>query len=174
MTNGDGWFSAAWSHPTARLFQFRYRSSADVRWNWDAPSENTARVIDGLSNGVAYDIEVRAYVDGDWRAWSTVTAAPLSTTPASVGFAEGSDMTPNVFAEIDAGVMWVEWSHPSARLFQFRYRSSADGRWNWDEPTESTSRVVEGLGGTSLYDVDVRLYRDGDWREWNTVSLGFD
>ena len=76
VTPGDRSLATTWSHPSAKLFQFRYKAANTSQWNWDKPTNDRSRTVSGLANGTRYDVEVRLYLNGAWRAWNSVRAAP--------------------------------------------------------------------------------------------------
>ncbi len=72
VTAAPSALAAVWSNSSANLFQLRYKTASLTSWTWFAPASTTSRTIVGLSSGTAYDVEVRAYIGGKWRPWSSV------------------------------------------------------------------------------------------------------
>ena len=75
------------------------------------------------------------------------------------------------------GTLSTTWSHGTFVLFQFRYRNFTDNLgYQWDSPTNNTSRVLAGLNNVKLYEVQVRLYNNvvKVWQDWQTVVIAPD
>jgi hypothetical protein len=77
VTPGDRTLTATWFNPNAVKYQFRYKlASSSSGWKWDTATTATTRVVTGLVNGTAYDIEVRVLFGGTWKPWNRATATP--------------------------------------------------------------------------------------------------
>ena len=90
ITQGDGWLAAAWTASTSTTvtaYDLRYIETSadetiDANWTleedvWTTGSGNLEHAVIGLTNGVQYDVQVRAVdaqSDGEWSA--TVTGTP--------------------------------------------------------------------------------------------------
>jgi hypothetical protein len=192
ITPGDRSLAVAWSDPVAKRFQVRYRQAGTSGYEW-FPSETTnGRTITGLVNGRAYEVEVRKYVHPNWQPWSTFSGTPNGTggsattappaptptpapTPAPGGgtgtvSVPATNTTPALSVAPSSGQLAATWSHPSAKLFQFRYSTAGSTQWNWDQPAQTTSRTVTGLTNGQAVTVEVRAYVNGNWRAWASVQ----
>ncbi len=79
VTPGNGSLAIGWDHPDAVKYQLRYKLASSTRgWSWDPPTTATTRTIPGLSNGTAYDVQVRVLFGGSWKPWNTATATPTN------------------------------------------------------------------------------------------------
>ncbi len=188
VTAGNGSFAVAWDHPQADLFQFRYKATNTQKWEWDRPAKTNARTVTGLVNGQRYDVQVRAYFDGKWNPWgSTVaspngsgstptTTTPTTTTPGGSGgggatVIEATTTTPKVTVTPGARSLTTTWSHPVAKLFQFRYQAEGTNGWDWIAPTRTSSKTVTGLSSGQDYTVQVRAYVNGSWKGWASATV---
>jgi hypothetical protein len=73
VTPGVRSLATTWSHPVAKLFQFRYKADGTSQWNWIAPTRSLSETVSGLASGQRYRVEVRAYVNGSWKGWASVS-----------------------------------------------------------------------------------------------------
>ncbi len=96
VTPSDRTLAVTWNHPTATKFQLRYKTASSASgWKWDAATTAKARTLTALTNGIAYDVQVRILIGGTWQAWNTATATPGGggpgvTAPPSVNPASGN------------------------------------------------------------------------------------
>jgi hypothetical protein len=74
VTPGPSSLAVTWSHPNARQFQLRYKATNVSSWIWDQPAQTTSRTITGLTSGRRYDVQVRAYIGGQWQGWTSAVA----------------------------------------------------------------------------------------------------
>ncbi len=82
VTPADQRLTAIWDHPTATKFQFRYKTASSASgWKWDTATTQKTRTVTGLTNGTAYDIQVRILIGGIWQDWNTATATPGTSGP---------------------------------------------------------------------------------------------
>jgi hypothetical protein len=61
-------------HPEAELYQVRHRPVGSVFWKWEKQTTATATSLTGLDASTSHVAEVRAYADGRWRGWNSITA----------------------------------------------------------------------------------------------------
>lgn len=91
----DSAFTVAWEPlPKAPLYQFKYREPGH-KPNWSRPSSELSKTVTGLKNGTEYTISVRAYVRGEWRSWTKLTASPGVGPAAGEPADEPAPVDPN-------------------------------------------------------------------------------
>ena len=186
VTPGNGSLAVRWDHPQADLFQFRYKATNTEKWEWDKAAKTNARTVSGLVNGKQYDVEVRAYFNGKWNPWGSTVASPngsgstatTTTTTTAPGGSGGGAVTvaatattPKVTVTPGDRSLTTMWSHPNARLFQFRYQAENTSSWDWIPPTRTSSKTVSGLTSGQDYTVQVRAYVNGSWKGWASATV---
>ena len=150
---------------------------ADANWTVISPAgslTNREYTITGLSNGVLYDVQLRAVTDVDPGPWSSTSSGTPRTTPGPV-----------VIDLLNPGneALTVSWSAPAnsggaaPTSYDLRYILSiasttdkADAT-KWTEETEvgtsnSLQETINGLDNGTGYDVQVRAVNpagDGTW-----------
>ncbi len=140
---------------------------------WGDPVTTTATsvVVDGLTNGVAYEFRVRAENAAGPGPWSAVaTATPIPTAPLAVGPLEG------VSGHQAALVRWPEPLDTGSPITGFRIeRRVGGGDWGdgIDLAATSTRYVARGLTNGTTYDFRVRASNalgDGPWSDPASVT----
>jgi len=155
LSSADAQLMLEWSAPAsnggADITQYRVRwapagSGAPV---WANPSGANGHVIpggatlaytlSGLSNGMAYRVEVSAENRigiGDWSAAQIATPDTLPSVPVDFRVQE------------EDGQLLLAWTPPdagSATLTGYRYRWSNDGDdANWENPVGEAGDIIEG------------------------------
>ena len=77
ITSGDALLDVAWATSvSSSQHQIRWRPAGVQLWTWADASVSTSRSLVGLSNGTAYEIEVRSYNGGIWQGWTRGVATP--------------------------------------------------------------------------------------------------
>ena len=172
--------AAVWSfdHITSRLTSgsyFWFVSSGQMHHAWrelelsniDPASTSTTKVITGLTDATAYEVQVRAgNADGE-SAWS-----PSAT--ATVGSAPDTPAAPTVDSLNTS--LDVSWTAPTANDpggitdYDVRYSTSGSSTWTeWNANTTSTtlSATITGLTNGTTYDVQVRAANAIGESEWS-------
>ena len=183
LTPGDGQLSVRWTAPAnngAAIddYDVRYRPSGGV---WvDLPdavkSTATMATITGLTNGTAYEVQVRAgnsAGDGPWSAGATGTPA-AAVTPASPPSAPSA---PTLRA--GDGRLTASWTPPAdngAAIddYDLRYRPSGGV---WTELADavkstSTTATITGLTNGTAYEVQVRAGNSAGDGPWSAGATG--
>lgn len=80
----DGGIFAAWSPLRDTDYTVRWKASGDPAWQSVAVGPATSRFIGGLSNGVAYQVQVEARINGAITAISSVISATPRPRPDCV------------------------------------------------------------------------------------------
>ena len=189
---GDGALAIAWTAPadTGGLniqgYDVRYipaeENSPGATWTeeqdvWTLGSlEHT---ITGLTNGVRYDLELRAVTsagDGPWS--STFSGTPRTTPDVPIV----SLITP------DGSTLTVAWDAPAntggsaITSYDLRYIESsavdkADANWTvvddaWATGSGALSYQISGLTGGTQYDVQVRAVTAAGDGPWSAAATG--
>ena len=193
ITPGNGTLTVIWAAPTnAGLgtidsYDLRYtRSSSPTSWTvvdsaWTSGNlEYTISQDPPLSNGVSYDVQVRAVVGTTEHPWSETRVGTPRTVPGAptVDSVDGDD-----------GKLFVEWTAPSdnggagVTSYDVRYiRSDAADKtnpMNWMEETGvwggmagNLKYVASGLVNWVKYDVQVRAENPAGAGAWSATETG--
>ena len=188
VTPADGSLIVAWTAPSGvtgiTAYDLRYIRSdaadkADTNWTtrddvWTTGSGDLTYTLEGLDNGVGYDVQMRTVTttDGAWSAASTGT--PQIPGPTITSVVAG------------AGALTAAWTAPTVATgttissYDARYIESAatdksDGKWTvvtgvWT--SGSLSYVLTGLRDSTGYDVQVRATTSSDAGLWSATSTG--
>ena len=174
LTAGDGQLGVSWTAPSdngAAIddYDARYRTGGG---NWTelpdtVQSTATSATITGLTNGTAYEVQVRAgnsVGDGAWSASATATPVASASAPSAPS-------APTLMAgDGQLGVSWAAPSDNGAAIddYDVRYRP-AGGSWT-ELPdavqSTATSVTITGLTNGTAHEVQVRAGNsvgDGPW-----------
>ncbi|MEX1169583.1 MAG: fibronectin type III domain-containing protein [Chloroflexota bacterium] len=141
LTPGDGRIEVAWSaplEPTAPIVDYRVRCrSGDGEWieSGEGTSLETSTVVEGLTNGSAYECEVAvvdAISDGPFKA------APSTATPIGRPAAPAK---PSVSA-LDRAVRIEVPEVEPALVSEYRFECSADQGTTWPAQVQVASSGV--------------------------------
>ena len=189
ITVGDGALAVSWSAPDedggsavtsydARYIRSDAADKSDASWTerdgiWT--SGVLRYTVDSLTNGVGYDVQVRAVNragDGSWSATATATPQTVTDAPAV-----------NLITPGD-GALAVSWSAPSEdggsaiTSYDVRHiRSDAldkaddswtvrDGIWTSGALQYTLSGLTNGVG----YDVQLRAVNDAGDGPWSAIA----
>ena len=187
VSPGDGRLTIAWTAPTGvtgiTAYDLRHIRSdaadeADANWTevediWMTGSGDLTYTLDGLDNGVGYDVQLRTVTTTD-GAWSgTSTGTPQIPGPVITSVVAGD------------GALTVVWGAPSIAAtttigaYDVRYITNtapdkADGNWAVVEgfwTSGSLDGVLAGLTNGTGYDVQVRAVAATDGA-WSATAVG--
>ncbi len=177
ISPGDSKLIVSWNHCAGTRSHIRWRSmddrgSDDWRRPVDVGSDETF-VIEDLTNGSEYDVQLRSVLPGGSRIrtadgdpyrtdWSqSVTAAPTSTCP------EGDPVVPDDFVVVSGDKkLFASWRPCPDHVYEIAYRprSSVDPNWpsasDW-RPADIDGYTIRNLDNGSRYEVQVRSILDG-------------
>ena len=195
LTPGNGSLSFSWSAPTSSelgtvtSYDLRYIRSdvlnkLDASWS-ELTSIWTAGTLEyslgSLSNGVSYDLQIRAVTGSDQRPWSSAYSEKPRTTPSApnaVNFVDSYSSAPG------GHTLHVRWARPSnggapITGYGIRYiRSDATDKAddNWKAEQVDVCPVLEvfitELENGESYDVQVRAVNDADGGSWSGTIVG--
>ena len=167
-SNQDRQISLTWDSTgddSVTVFRYRHRNTSDTGWNpdWtDIPGSGpntTSHTLTGLTNYLAYTIEVRAMrgsIEGPVARDSATPRGPLVAPP---GFAAASGQDERVT------LTWESTGDDSITSYQYRHRVTSAGSWDPDWTAiprsrwNTTSYVVTGLLNRATYTFEVRPMR---------------
>ncbi len=82
VTPSNNALAVTWDHPSAAKFELRHKTASSASaWKWKPATTNKSQTLTGLTNGTAYDVQVRILIGGTWQAWNTATATPGTSGP---------------------------------------------------------------------------------------------
>jgi hypothetical protein len=186
LTWVDSGLRVAWGHPSAKLYNVRYRQAGSTGWTWlgTVGSSKTSTTF-ALNPSRAYTVEVIAYVSPAWRTWNSATinaaqttavprpaAPPAGTDSARSTFSPGSDTEASLrLTWVDSGLR-VAWEHPSAKLYIVRHQKTGSPWWTWlgTVGSSKTSTTLD-LDPSGDYTVEVIAYVSPAWRTWNSATI---
>lgn len=147
LTPGDGRIEVAWSaplEPSAPIVDYRVRCrSGGGEWieSTEGTSLESSAVVEGLTNGSAYECEV-AVVDAAADGNPPWKAAPSTATPF------GRPATPGkpAVAPLDHGVRIQVPEVDASVVSEFRFECSGDGGGTWPAQVQ----VAPGVAATEI------------------------
>ena len=188
ITPGNGTLTIIWAAPTnAGLgtidsYDLRYtRSSSPTSWTvvdsaWTSGNlEYTISPDPPMSNGVSYDVQVRAVVGTTEHPWSETRVGTPRTVPGAptVDSVDGDD-----------GKLFVEWTAPSdnggadvtsydLRYIKTREDETDDDNWTVETGTSDPAKhSVSNLDNWVQYDVQVRAVNPSGPGAWSATVTG--
>ena len=183
----DGSLTLTWTAPVGvtgitaydlRHIETSADETVDANWTvvqdvWTAGADDLTDTIDGLDNGVVYDIQMRTVTtqDGAWSA--TTTATPLIPGPAIDAVLAGER------------ALTVTWSAPAVATttaitaYDLRYiatsaNENVEANWTVEEDVgtrASLRHVLAGLRNGRSYDVQVRAVASTTGA-WSATTAG--
>ena len=188
ITPGDGALAVSWSAPSdiggsaITSYDVRYIRSdaldrADDNWIVEFNAWTSGPLsydLAGLTNGVGYDVQVRAVNDAGDGPWSATSTDTPRTTPGAPTI---DVITPGSYA------LLVTWSAPAedggsaVTSYDLRYIRSdatdrADGNWTVREDIWNSGRLRYGLNEATGFDLSSGVQYDVQVRAVNTVAAG--
>ncbi len=181
VTPGNATLTVTWTAPgnnggsvvTGYDVRHKLTSAQDIAANWTEASntgDDLSHTIGSLTNGMRYDVQVRAVnIAGD-GAWSDTTDGAPRTTPAAPAIAS---VTPG------NTMLTVIWTAPASNGgsaitgYDVRHKltSAPDIDANWTvvaNTGDDLSHTIGSLANGTLYDVQVRAVNvagDGAWSD---------
>ncbi len=177
LTVGNGQISATWTAPSNNGgsaitgYELQYRTGS-ASWTQIASTDitGTSHIIMNLTNGSAYEVQVRAKNTVGNSDWSDTTSATLLDTPAK-------PVPPTLTA--GNGQIIAEWTAPAdggsaINGYELQYRTGG-GAWTQIASTDitGTSHTITGLTNGSAYDVQVRAKNtvgNSDWSDTTSAT----
>ena len=177
---GDGELTVRWTAPADNGgaiddYDVRYRP-AGAAWRSlpdGVKSTTTTAAITGLTNGTAYEVQVRAgnsAGDGPWSA--SATGTPVSTVSAP-----SAPSTPRL--EAGDGELTVRWTAPADNGgaiddYDVRYRTGGAAWRSLPDGVKSTATTaaVTGLTNGTAYEVQVRAGNSAGDGPWSASATG--
>ncbi len=186
LTSGDRKIDLSWSPPNNNNgsavtdYDVRYRKqNSNSTWpsSWTTLSHTgtaTTASMTGLTNGSAYQVQVRAQNANGESPWSTAATETPAGKPAKPA-------TPTVAAGDQQ--LTVTWTAPSSNgsaitSYSVQYCDSSndctdDTNWTDDSPFDtSTSHTISGLTNGTAYKVRVRATNNVGDSAWSTEATG--
>ncbi len=172
ISPGDGRLIVSWDHCSGSRSHIRWQSEVDRgtdHWSRavDVGTEESY-VIEGLANGVEFDVQLRSLPAGGSRvrtahggtyatAWSeSVVAAPTSTCP------EGGPVAPDEFVVVPGDEkLFASWRPCPDHEYQVRYRQRASNTWSAWNDAAIDGYTVRNLNNGIVYEVEVQSLRVG-------------
>ena len=203
LAPGNGSLSFSWSAPTnselgtVTSYDLRYiRSSVsnrlDTSWSeltsiWTAGTLEYSLV--SLSNGVSYDLQIRAVTGSDQQPWSSAYPETPRTTPSAPS---GVSIVDSYTSAPGGGTLHVRWNRhitwdPSSTGgapltgYEIRYIGSdatdkADDNWTVKQinvyPVPEQEHFLTELENGEGYDVQVRGVNDAGAGSWSITIVG--
>ena len=195
LAPGNGSLSFSWSAPTSSelgtvtSYDLRYIRSdvpnrLDANWS-ELTSIWTAGTLEyslgSLSNGVSYDLQIRAVTGSDQQPWSSAYPEIPRTTPSAPS---GVNIVDSYVSAPGGRTLHVRWDRPSnggapITGYESRHiRSAATDKTddNWAVEQVDVYSVLEvfltKLENGVSYDVQVRAVNDADGGSWSGTIVG--
>ena len=185
LTLGDAQLEVSWDAPDANGAQItdydvQYKLSSAgpnswTEWNDSDTSTIIGATITGLSNGLSYDVQVRATNSAGNSLWSD-SASAMPTAPA----AQAPDAPQAPTLTPGDGKIEVTWDAPAdngAEItdYDVQYKQSRATTWEmeWDagpSTTTTISVIITGLTNGSTYQVRVRAANSAGEGLWSDLA----
>ena len=172
LTPGSAQLTATWVAPSANGgtlsgFKVQYKRSSDATWTahtFSSTGSTTNTVIGSLTNGTAYDVQVRAtneHGDGPW--------SPSATLKAGVPVAPAAPTL--TVRHQSLAVSWTAPANNGSAITDYDVLYSSDSgttwtEWNAGNTSTDTNTTITGLTNATSYQVQVRAantHGEGPW-----------
>ena len=181
LTPGNGQIKAEWTTPAnngSAILRYQYfvQNSADLSFvvanNTTIPNsdaDTTSFTITGLTNGVSYDVGIRAVNTVGGPAYDAGTVTPMAGPPGK----------PSVTVQSRVAALYVSWTldddgGSNITEYQVQWKSGAqsfDSSRQMAGLTGTNTRIETLINGTE-YDVRVRAMNSAGWGEWSDIDSG--
>ena len=173
ITRGNGQLALSWTAPAAQGsaitdYDVQYKlSTASVWTNHAFTGTDTSTTITGLTNGSAYDVQVRATNangSGSWSASGVGTPATIPTAPGAPTLTAGN-------AQLE--VSWTAPATGGTAITDYDVQYALAGTASWTELNlvgASTSTTITGLINGTAYDVRIRARNAVGVSPWGTSA----
>ncbi len=186
ISAGDGQLGASWSAPSdnggAAISRYNVQHKpGTASWPSGVGANNgtsLARTIAGLTNGISYDVRVRACNSAGCGNWSSKSGTPQGSAPVIT--APGKMSAPTITS--GDGSLAVSWAAPSTgsspiARYKVRYKLTAASSWTNTNPVSSgTKATIGSLTNGSEYEVQVRACSGPSGNErcgnWSNSATG--
>ena len=153
-------------------YDVEYRRTGATVWSsWSHTGTTTATTITGLTNGLEYEVRVRAENAVGDSSWSSVsTGTPLIPTTPSAPAAP--------YVIIGDRQLWVSWNAPAdggspIAGYEVEYRPVGGAGWStWAHTGTTTATTITGLTNGLEYEVRVLARNDIGDSPWSVSSRG--
>ena len=172
LTPGSATLTATWVAPSANGgtlsgFKVQYKRSSDTAWTthtFSSTGSTTSTSIGSLTNGTAYDVQVRAtneHGDGPWSPSATLKAGvPVASAAPTLTVRHQS-----------LAVSWTAPANNGSAITDYDVQYSSDSgstwtEWNAGNTSTDTNTTITGLTNATTYQVQVRAantHGDGPW-----------
>ena len=179
LTPGNGQIKAEWTTPAnngSAILRYQYfvQNSADLSFvvanNTTIPNsdaDTTSFTITGLTNGVSYDVGIRAVNTVGGPAYGAGTVTPMAGPPGK----------PSVTVQSRVAALYVSWTleddgGSNITEYQVQWKSGAqsfDSSRQQAGLTATNTRIENLINGTE-YDVRVRARNSAGWGEWSDID----
>ncbi len=190
LTPGDQSLTVAWSTPASNggavitAYDVRHILTSEdetVEANWTLEEDAwTAGAltyeISGLTNGMSYDVQVRAVNDAGDGAWSATAMGTPRTTPDQTA---APTLTPG---DQSLTVTWAATGNGGSVITVYDVRhiltsgdETVDGNWTLEEDAWTAGALtyeISGLTNGEGYDVQVRAVNDAGDGAWSATATG--
>jgi titin len=162
VTPSDGLLSVAFTPASSSQPILDYEYSLDGGANWISSGATTSpAVINGLTNGTTYSVELRAensVGDGDASAPATGTPSALPGAPTITNISPGGDGT-------SLGVSFVPGYTGGSTIIGYQYAVSVGAGTtdfaSWTDASGTTSPItINGLTNGTTYSVELRAVNE--------------
>ncbi len=174
LTPGGTTLTVTWVAPSANGgtlsgFKVQYKQSSDATWTahtFTSTGSTTSTSIGSLTNGTAYDVQVRAtneHGDGPWSPTASATPAQAPDAPAKPTISGGNFM------------LWTAPANNGAAItdYDVRYSLDSGSTWTeWDPTSTSTTTFLSlvALPGGQPFVLQVRAENSAGAGAWSPSS----
>ena len=181
LTPGNGQIKAEWTTPAnngSAILRYQYfvQNSADLSFvvanNTTIPNsdaDTTSFTITGLTNGVSYDVGIRAVNTVGGPAYDAGSVTPMAGPPGK----------PSVTVQSRVAALYVSWTldddgGSNITAYQVQWKSGAQSfdSSRQQAGTTAMNALIENLINGTEYDVQVRAMNSAGWGEWSEIDSG--
>ncbi len=181
LTPGNGQIKAEWTAPAnngSAILRYQYfvidntDNTFVVANNTNIPNSDantTSFTITGLTNGVSYEVGIRAVNTVGAASYDAVSVTPMAGPPGK----------PSVTVQSRVAALYVSWTldddgGSNITEYQVQWKSGAqsfDSSRQQAGLTGTNTRIENLINGTE-YDVRVRAMNSAGWGEWSDIDSG--
>ncbi len=184
LSPGDSKFDVSWSRCAGSRSEIRWKLSSSSVWGDYVAVENAeSYVIDGLTNGTEYDVQLRSVASRDsavigvgnqpYRTdWGTAEkSSPTANCPDNDADNDGNldPVKPTDMVVVPGDTkLYVSWSPCPDHSYQIQYENRTDNTAvSWADTRQVERETISGLTNSTLqsvvvYEVEIRSQRNGE------------
>jgi len=136
---------------SGQYFEIRYKLATSSSWT-TVTGTSSPKVLNGLTAGSAYNVQVRGFCNTSGAGPTSWVAASFTTTAAPGCVAP----TPTTTTNITKNTAKLNWTHPGALFYTVRYKKTTASSWTNAGTVTPAFKNIINLQANTQYEFQVQ------------------